>query len=304
METLTVGLWATNLEQPMPSLPAWIDAVGRRLEEARAAGAGLLVLPELACMQWLAFGPADPPPAVAVDWLASVAAEAAPQLRAMAGASGVAVLAGSFSVRGPAGERPRNQAWLFLPDGRLAIQDKLYLTPSEEDTFAPGAEINVLHWAGLRLAIVVCLDVEVTALWARLGRLDLDLVLVPAKTDLVSGFHRVFGCARARAIELQAPVCVVGAVGMPLAHPALDTGMGGAAVYLPCESALGPTGRTGIAGGFGPVAAASGASPLLICPEVPVLACRRIRHGAAEAEVWPGSWPAHRLTIRDPTPLH
>lgn len=76
METVTVGLWAANLEQPMRSLPAWTDALGRRVEEARAAGAGLLLLPELACMQWLAFGPADPSPAGGVDWLASVAAEA------------------------------------------------------------------------------------------------------------------------------------------------------------------------------------------------------------------------------------
>ena len=29
---------------------------------------------------------------------------------------------------------------------------------------------------------------------------------------------------------------------------------------------------------------------------------RRIRHGAAEAEVWPGSWTADRITIADPAP--
>ena len=32
----------------------------------------------------------------------------------------------------------------------------------------------------------------------------------------------------------------------------------------------------------------------------PLGACRRIRHGAAEAEVWPGSWSADHITIADP----
>src|SRR5207249_7713500 len=54
----------------------------------------------------------------------------------------------------------------------------------------------------------------------------LDLILVPAKTDMLSGFYRVFGCARARAIELQTVVCATGAIGMPLAPVAVDTVLG------------------------------------------------------------------------------
>ena len=75
--------------------------------------------------------------------------------------------------------------------------------------------MNIIPWEGLRVAIVVCLDVELTSLWARLAKLDLDLVLVPAKTDMLSGYCRVFGCAKTRAIELQTIVCAVGAVGNP-----------------------------------------------------------------------------------------
>jgi len=43
-----------------------------------------------------------------------------------------------------------------------------------------------------------------------------------------------------------------------------------------------------------------GASPMLYAPHVPLGACRRIRHGAAEAEVWPGSWSADHIIIADP----
>ena len=75
------------------------------------------------------------------------------------------------------------------------------------------------------------------------------------------------------------------------------TGMGGAAAYLPCEASLG---AIGIAAAFGPVAAASGQSPVLHTGPLPIGACRRIRHGAAEAEVWPGSWQLDHVTVHDP----
>lgn len=300
METITVALWAANLEEPVPGLAAWLAGVEKRLAEAQAGGAQLLVLPELACTQWLGFAPAGLPAAQVAPWLAEIAADAGPALRDLAVRYGIALLPGSFPAAVPHdGALPRNQAWLFLPDGSAHVQDKLCLTPSELGMFSPGTTMNVVQWAGLRLAVVVCLDVEFTALWARLGRLDLDLLLIPAKTDMLSGYYRVFGCAKARAIELQAPVCTVGAVGAPLGHPALDTTVGGAAVYLPCEAALN---ATGIAASLEPRAAAAGQSPFLVCPDVPVGACRRIRHGGAEAEVWPGSWSAEAVAIADPAP--
>src|SRR5688500_2025978 len=53
----------------------------------------------------------------------------------------------------------------------------------------PGEAVNVIAWAGLRIAVVVCLDVEFTSLWARPATFDLDLILVPVKTDMVSGYY-------------------------------------------------------------------------------------------------------------------
>ena len=112
-----------------------------------------------------------------------------------------------------------------------------------------------------------------------------------------SGYYRVFGCAKARAIELQTVVCAVGAVGSPLGHPVTATVVGGAAAFIPCEATLGVT---GVVAALEPHTAASGLSPLLIAPQLPVGLCRRLRHGAAEAEVWPGSWPADHVMISDP----
>ena len=114
---------------------------------------------------------------------------------------------------------------------------------------------------------------------------------------MLAGYYRVIGPAKARAIELQTVVAAVGAVGSPLGQPAVDTVVGAAVVFLPCETSLG---STGVAAALDPPPAATGASPVLYAYHVPLGACRRIRHGAAEAEVWPGSWTADHLDILDP----
>ena len=293
METLTVALSAPNLEAPLAGLDAWLASVEEGVTAAAAGGARLLVLPELACMQWLNFAPPD------LDnpqrWLADLAQRAKEPLQAVAARSGVALLPGSFPVYpSRTAALPMNQAWLFLPDGRHHVQDKLCLTPIEEGEFAPGHEVRIVTWDGIRLAIVICLDTEFTGLWSKLGEHDVDLVLIPAKTGMLSGYYRVFGCARARAIELQTVVCVVGAVGGPLQHPAIDVGVGGAAAYLPCDQQVSVT---GIAAAVEPRAPADAPGAFLICPDLPLGAVHRIRNGGAEAEVHPASWSADKVTV-------
>jgi len=306
METITVALWATNLEIVAASLASWIAAIDSRMAEAKAAGARLLVMPEYACSQWLGFAP----PGLTIDrqiaWLASLTPAALDALRPLPTRHGIALLAGTmpFAEESNQASSPRhfNRAFLLLPDGQVLTQDKLCLTPSERNPagwcLTPGTKVNVMIWDQLRIAIVICLDVELTSLFARLGKLDLDLVLVPAKTDLLSGYNRVFGCAKARAIELQTVVCVVGAIGSALGQPAVDTVMGGAAAFLPCEHILG---STGIAAALEPQMAASGLSPLVHAYNLPVGYCRQVRHGAAEAEVWPSAWTADHITVNEPS---
>jgi len=300
MDTLSLALWAANLELPALSLKTWVDWIDGRMGELRKSGCRLLVLPEFACGQWLSFAPPDLPVNKQVAWLAEIATEAQGLLSPLAEKHDMALLAGTMPFALPSG-RYTNRAWLFLPDGRKFAQDKLCLTPSEQNPqgwlLEPGSEIRIIPWEGLRLAIAICLDIEFTALWRRLGKLDLDLVLVPAKTDKISGYNRVFACAYARAIELQTVVCVVGAVGNPYGNPVYDAGLGGASVYAPPDESINPT---GIIAALEPHAAVSGASPLLFVPNVPVGGVRLTRHGAAEAEVWPSSWSAKHVRILGP----
>jgi predicted amidohydrolase len=301
MEVVSLELWAANLEAATPDLASWLLRLEQRMAGAAARGSQMLVLPEFSCAQWLSFAPPDLPASGQLGWLAETAAVALPSMASLATTYNISLLPGTLPVlvseqAGVPGYA--NRAMLLTPEGGAFHQDKLSLTPLEENSASGvtvrGDRVNVIEWNGLRVAIAVCLDVEYTALWARLGQLDLDLVLVPAKTDMITGYNRVFGCARARAIELQTAVCAAGAVGEPLGHPATDTGVGGAAAYLPCDVSLH---LDGVFAALLPQAAVHGTDPVLVVQNLPVGQCRRIRNGGAEAEVCPASWPADHLEI-------
>ena len=301
MEHVSIDLWAANLEVAPDTLQSWIASVEARLQQSAARGASLLVMPEFCCAQWLSFAPADLPAEEQLGWLAQTAVEALGEMRRMVRETGVALLPGTFPVAFPsvdAAEGYLNQAWFLTPDGGLQVQNKLSLTPLEANgasgvTIA-GTGINVFEWQGMRCVIAICLDAEYTALWSKLGELNLDLVLIPAKTDMVTGYNRVFNCARARAIELQTAVCCVGAVGAPLTPWQQDTGVGGASVYLPCDVSVS---LEGIHAALPPQTAAHGSDLVLQAVAIPVGQCRRIRAGAAEAELRPGLWSGNHLTV-------
>lgn len=317
--TLTLALWPVHVAHPLDDLGAWLAMVDARLAEAAAAGADLLMLPEYACMQWLAFAPGAVPPEGEVAWMAEQAEVAAPALADLAIGHGIALLAGTMPARVEAGragtpgtpsagsDAPaacyRNRAYLFLPDGDRSVhvtQDKLCMTPTEREAegwwLEPGDTVRVVEWRGLRLAVVVCLDIELPALAARLQHLDLDLVLVPSMTSRLSGHHRVHRCARARAVELFTVVATAGTVGTHARLGNVTPNVGGAAVFLPCEAALG---STGVAARFDPIAEAEGPGPLVVARDVPVGLVRRLRHDGL-TEAWPGPWEADHVRVSAP----
>lgn len=292
-ENLTIALWATDMGCAPAGPEAFVRLVAERVEEARAQGAGILLLPEYVCEAWLAWAPAGLAETDEIAWMEEEARAILPLLQELAHESGVALLAGTFPAR--EGDGYRNRAFLFLPDGRCVEQDKLSLTPDEKDpqawTLQPGDEVRVVQWQGLRLATVICLDVEQPALAALLQPLDLDLLLVPSDTGRLSGCSRVFACAKARAVELFCVVATVGGVGtIPVPPPRPNVSAAG--VYLPCEEVFG---FTGIAGEIPPAAEAEGGGQMLVVHDVPVGEVRRRRE--SRGEVWPGPWSAGHLRV-------
>jgi predicted amidohydrolase len=300
MDAITLALWAANLEPPLNGVAAWAAGIEHKMAEAKSEGARLLVTPEYHCQQWLSFAPEGIQPNEEIAWLAAQAPAALDHVRPLARKYGLGLLAGTMPA--PDGKGGfLNRAHLFLPDGREIRQDKLCLTPAERDPAAwclqTGQEVAVVEWEGLRLATLICLDIELPALAGRLAPLDLDLILVPSMTSKLSGFHRVFGCARARAIELMTIVCAVGAIGVPERLTRRESNTSAAAAFIPCEEALG---STGVPAALSPTARTSGAGPMLIASDLPIGLVRSLRRG--NAEVWPGAWTADHVSFREETP--
>ena len=295
-ETVSLTLWAANAGQALSGRVAWLARLEKIALEARAAGSQMLVLPEYAGEASLLWQ--DPVPAETAQ-VAAMAREGAALMAPMqeiARDAGIDILAGTWTAA--EGRGFVNRATLLFADGHAPVtQDKLCLTPAEQDpagwNVTPARHLEVFQWQGLTCVILICLDIELPGLSARLAHEvpDLDLILVPSNTGKLSGYSRVFGCAKARAVELLTVVATVGAVGT-VGTPINRSNVSAAAVYLPCEEALGFEGRFAE---LAPVAEAEDEGPRLHARDIPVGAVRRLRREGAE--VWPGAWDAAPVTI-------
>lgn len=292
---MKVALWAENLAVPIESLSDWLKLVDAQAGGAKAQGAELLLMPEYSACHWFWLMPRGLPGPEQLKRLAAFAPAAVAGVSALAKQHDILIVSGSFPADRPDLSPPlTNRAHVHFPDGRLLTQEKLCLTPFEKDPddwdLSPGNALNVFEWQGYRMAVVICLDIELPALAARLAALKLDLILVPSMTVTQAGYHRVFGCAKARAVEL---FTAVAAVGVIAGTEGCEQFFSGASVFLPCEEALG---QNGILAEIAPAYTAEGLGPLLVT-DVPLQKIRKLR--AAAAEVWPGAWSAEHIAVKE-----
>jgi predicted amidohydrolase len=291
LERIGLALWAYDAGDQPADLDDLAGRIDRKMAEVAAAGASILVLPEWNVEQTMLWtGPLAPNAEPA--YMAGCGAGLLARVRDLPARHGVVLLAGTWSAPSPNGLV--NRAHLLFPDGTLSIHDKLCLVPSEKDpndwALATGSTVTVVTWQDLRIAVLICLDVELPAVAARLAGLDIDLLLVPSNTARRSGYHRVFGCAKARAIELGTLVGVVGCVGtVKLVEP--RTNFSGAAVYGPCETAFGDTGV------FAFLEPRGSGGDVLIATDLPVGEIRRRRREGFE--VWPGAWSGDGVAVEE-----
>ncbi|MDX1513325.1 MAG: nitrilase-related carbon-nitrogen hydrolase [Gammaproteobacteria bacterium] len=269
---------------------------------ASRSGARLLIMPEYAAEQWLSFAGGKLSLAQEIPWLAEQSEAALEALRPLPERYGMALLAGTMPVRiegGADGSPPYvNRAHLLLPDGRVVTHDKLCLTPPEKNPdgwhLSPGGSVTLVEWAGIRIVSLVCLDIELPAVAGRLAAMQPDILLVPSQTETLAGVNRVFTCARARATELFAAVCVVGCIGAAATGVPRGGYVSGAAAYLPSDASIG---HTGVWDEMPPVDGARGPGPVLLARDIPLGRVREFRKFGAE--VWPGAFDASDLRFEE-----
>ena len=194
-----IALWSYNLGKAPGSVGALAAEIDVCMAAVAASGARLLMLPEYLIECCLAFKPDGLRPDQEMAFLADTGLDLLSRLEPLSAKHGISLLAGTMPVK--SGAEFTNTAILLTADGEQIRQDKLCLTPFEQcaDTWllTPGNSLRVFELDGLKMAILICLDVEMPALSSLLARQEIDLLLVPSMTEKLSGYHRVYGCAKA-----------------------------------------------------------------------------------------------------------
>lgn len=210
---------------------AYAAAVVECVERAWDEGADIVVLPEFI---WLGLEPLVEPCTLRrvaeVFW-----SETMPTLQSLLQRPEKAVVLGTAPFWDAEHGELRNRAPILV-EGVLSFQDKLHLTPWE-NAFAPGRELRVWEFGGLKLAVIICLDIEIPEISARLRGRGVDVVLVPSATETILGVERVDRCASARAVELGAIVGVSHLTGGTRSS-LIDENVGRTAVYFPSQAAF------------------------------------------------------------------
>jgi predicted amidohydrolase len=194
------------------------------------SGADLVLLPEFTWMMLEPLLPCSDAPLHAVArhlWDCEL-----PFLRQALARPGKAAVLGTCPFLDPDSRRLFNRAPI-LRGSDLLHQDKLHLTPWET-AFSPGTEINLFTFKNFTIAVIICLDIEVPELSARLRGRGIDLILCPSATETELGTERVDRCASARAVELGCHVAVSHLLGRSPSD-LIDANVGRVALYHPSQ---------------------------------------------------------------------
>ncbi len=193
----------------MVSAPDWPrnrDTAARLVAEARAAGAGLVALPEYFCLLGrrdtdklaLAEAPGHGP---IQDFLSALARE-----------HGVWLVGGTLPVATGTAGQVLNRSCVFAPDGTPAAHyDKIHLfafdngreSYDEGRTLAAGSQPVALQAGGLRVGLSVCYDLRFPELYRALMQPPCDVLVVPAAFTYTTGRAHWELLLRARAVENQ-----------------------------------------------------------------------------------------------------
>ena len=224
----------------------YVDHLTALVREAADAGAELLLLPEYAALTLTG----QLPPDIRSDLHKSIG-DIQPLIPAwldlcqqLAIQHNIILQPGSAPVLDPDGQY-RNRAFLFGPKGLIGHQDKQIMTRFEREKWGIAAGVEGLRAFDTplgKLGILICYDNEFPMLGRKLAELGVELVLAPSCTDALAGAYRVRIGAQARALENQYAVLSSPTAGSAPWSPAVDENKGRAALYVPPDYGMPPSG--------------------------------------------------------------
>lgn len=238
------------------------DAFARQIEyfveAARGYAADFVLFPEFTSMQLLSTeGLAGLPSRAGVSLLTGQAKAVFGLFSSLAKRHGLTIIGGSHPVAmaktgeiaanaevaanpdaaGNADEVIHNVCPIALPDGRVFMQPKLHITPSEREAWdiVGGDRLAVLETPVAKIGVLICYDSEFPEAARHLADQGVDILFVPYCTDDRQGHLRVRWCCQARAVENQIYVATAGVIGNLPGAAGMDVHYGRAAVFTPSD---------------------------------------------------------------------
>jgi len=221
---------------PPSNFKFFLSRIERYAAEAGQKGAELLVLPEYFSIVLAGAEIKSPDIAAELTYVVDRADELIAALVEIAKRHKLYILAGSVPMRG-AENKIRNRAPFIAPSGAIAYQDKQAMTrfEAEEWNISGGEGPKVFETSLGRIGVSICYDSEFPLHVRAQVEAGAKLILIPSCTATPAGFNRVRLSARARAVENQIYTAMVPLVGTAAWGGSIDTNIGHAALFTPCD---------------------------------------------------------------------
>lgn len=223
------------------SFDEFAQQVEHYVKTAEEFGTEFLLFPEFFTTQLMSIGD-DQGCALTINDLPDFTEQYRDLFTRLAKQTNMHIIAGTHVIR--KGDRLYNVAHLFYPDGRVAEQAKLHITPTEvqEWKMCPGDGLQVFETEKGTIAMLTCYDIEFPEIVRMAKAKGADVIFCPSCTDDRHGFHRVRYSCHARTIENQVYVVTTGTVGSLPTVDFMRANFGQAAVLTPNDIPFPPRG--------------------------------------------------------------
>jgi predicted amidohydrolase len=223
------------------SFDEFAKQVEHYVRTAQEFAADFLLFPEFFTTQLMSIGN-EQGEALSIQDLPDFTDQYRELFTSLAQQTGMHIIGGTHVLR--RGDRLYNVAHLFYPDGRIAEQAKLHMTPTEVAAWnmSPGEDLQVFATEKGTIAMLTCYDIEFPEIVRMAKARGADVIFCPSCTDDRHGFHRVRYSCHARAIENQVYVVNTGTVGSLPTVDFMRANFGQAAVITPNDIPFPPRG--------------------------------------------------------------
>lgn len=224
------------------SFDQFAGQVKHYVRNASEYGVQFILFPEFMTTQLLSIGDEEGN-ALPIERLPDFSDDYLMLFRTLAAEYGVYIVGGTHVVEANDGKL-RNAAHLFHPDGKIDVQHKIHLTPTEvsEWNMSPGEGVAVFETAFGTIAMLTCYDIEFPEIVRMARAKGADVIFCPSCTDDRHGFYRVRYCCHARAVENQVYIVTTGTVGALRKVDLMRANFGQAAIITPNDIPFPPAG--------------------------------------------------------------